>query len=129
MTPQTMEQVLEFCLGKIEDDDMLTLHDMLDKAVPAKDMAADAAIKRRTKLATDCALRGYKVSQKRIAMDILADRDAILAMTPHMFRMEGGSKVGAVPEGQVKSRTKSRRMTEAERTESEKAFPHMFRKH
>jgi hypothetical protein len=129
MTPETMEQLLEFCLGKIPDDDMLTLQDMLTKAVPAKDLAADAAIKRRAKLATDCALRGYKVSQKRIAMDIVADRDAILALNPDMFRLSNG-KPGAITAAMPLNRqTQQPKLSEAERRQVAEAFPNMTRKH
>ncbi len=61
MTLETMENLLDFCLGKIPDEDLMTLHEMLAKGVSDKAMAADAAIKRRTRLAMDCQTRGYKV--------------------------------------------------------------------
>lgn len=126
MTPQTMESILEFCMGKIPDEDLMTLEEMLAKGVPAKDMAADAAIKRRTKLALDCRSRGYAVTRKRIAQDIVADRAAIEALTPNMFRIGDGSNVGYVPPTPAKP---TRPMTAAEKAEAEAAFPHMARKH
>ncbi|MGC5779835.1 hypothetical protein [Methylobacterium sp. NFXW15] len=126
MTPQTMESILEFCMGKIPDEDLMTLEEMMAKQVPAKEIAADAAIKRRAKLAMDCALRGYKVERKRAAQTIVADRDAILALHPNMFRIGDGSNVGFVKPMTAKQ---AKPMTEAERTESAAAFPHMFKKH
>lgn len=129
MTPETMENLLEFCMGKITDEDLMTLEEMLAKQVPAKEIAADAAIKRRVKLAMDCQARGYRVQRKRAAQAIVADRDIILGLHPDMFRLSDPSKIGAVPTGSVKPRTKPHRMTETEVAASEKAFPHMFRKH
>ncbi len=128
MTPQTMERILEFCLGKIPDDDLLTLEDMLAKGVPAKDMAADAAIKRRDLLAMDCQARGYAVTRKRVLHDIVQDRAAIEALYPDMFRLGDGNRIGAVPPGKViLNRAPSRPMTKAEQAESAKMFPHMFK--
>ena len=126
MTPETMESLLEFCMGKIPDEDLMTLHEMLAKGVSDKAMATDASIKRRTRLAMDCQSRGYKVVRKRVAMDVAQDRDAILAMHPHMFRIADGSNVGFVKPMPAK---RSRPMTAAEKAESEAAFPHMFKKH
>lgn len=60
MTPQTMNKILEFCAPKLSEADVLKLDELLDKCVPAKAMAADAAIKRRQVLALD--------SQNRRAM-------------------------------------------------------------
>ena len=47
MNVETMERLLEFCIGKIPDDDVLKLEEMLSSQVPAKAIAADAALKRR----------------------------------------------------------------------------------
>lgn len=128
MNVETMERLLEFCMGKIPDDDMLTLEEMLSSQVPAKDMAADAAIKRREILAMDCQTRGYGVTRKRGAQAIVQDRAAIEKLTPHMFRLGDGSAVGAVPPGRVvQSRQPSRPMTASERAEAEKMFPAMFK--
>lgn len=128
MNVETMERLLEFCIGKIPDEDMLALHDMLAKGVPAKEMAADAAIKGRQILAMDCQARGYSVVNKRGLMAIAADRDAIVALTPDMFRLSDGSAVGAVPAGKViHSKQPSRPMTASERAAASKAFPNMFK--
>lgn len=129
MTPQIMESILEFCMGKIPDEDLMTLEEMLAKGVPAKDMAADAAIKRRTKLAMDFQSRGYKVTQKRVARDIVMDREAIQALTPDMFRLDTG-KPGAITAAMpMNRRTQQPKLTKAERREVAEAFPHMTRKH
>lgn len=53
MTPRTMNKILEFCAPKLSQADVLRLDELLDKCVPAKAMAADAAIKRRQMLALD----------------------------------------------------------------------------
>ena len=126
MTPKIMESLLDFCMGKIPNEDLMTLEEMLAKGVSDKAMAADAAIKRRTRLAMDCQTRGYRVVRKRVAMDVAQDRDAILAMHPHMFRISDGSNVGFVKPMPAK---RSQLMTAAEKAESEVAFPHMFKKH
>jgi hypothetical protein len=124
-----MERLLEFCLGKIPDEDLMTLEEMLAKGVPDRVMASDAAIKRRTKLAMDCQSRGYKVVQKRVAMDIVQDRDAILAMNPDMFRL-GGSQPGAITAAMpLDRRTRQPTLSEADHQEIAKTFPHMARKH
>lgn len=128
MNVETMERLLEFCIGKIPDEDMLTLHDMLANGVPAKEMAADAAIKGRQILAMDCETRGYSVVRKRVAQAIVADRVAIEEMTPHMFRLSDGSAAGAVPPGKViHSKQPSRPMTASERAAASKVFPNMFK--
>ena len=125
MTPETMEQILEFCMGKIEDDDMLTLHDMLADGVPDKDMAADAAIKRRTKLAMDFTLHGRAPTRTRIAKDIAQDREAIIKLYPHMFRMGGNDRAGAITEARPLRAKRTRVMTAAEKAEAEAMFPNM----
>lgn len=128
MNVETMERIMEFCIGKIPDDDLLKLDEMLSSQIPAKDMAADAAIKRREILAMDCQTRGYNVTRKRVLKAVAEDRAAIEALHPHMFRLGNGSAVGAVPPGQVlHSRHPSRPMTTAEKAEAERAFPNMFK--
>lgn len=129
MNVETMERIMEFCMGKIPDEDLMKLDEMLSSRIPAKAMAADAAIKRREILAMDCQARGYSVTRKRVLKAVAEDRAAIEALHPHMFRLGDSSAIGAVPAGQVvHSRQPSRPMTEAERVEAAKAFPNMFKK-
>lgn len=128
MNTQTMEQLLEFCIGKIPDEDLMTLEKMLAAQIPAKEIAADAALKRRATLAMDCQQRGYAVRRKRGLHSIAQDRDAILALHPHMFRLSDSSMLGAVPAGKVvHSRKPSRPMTSTERAAVKKMFPNMFK--
>ena len=130
MTPQTMERLLEFCMGKIPDEDLMTLEEMLAKQVPAKEIAADAAIKRRAKLAMDCALRGYKVERKRAAQTIVADRDTILSLHPNMFRLSDGKPGGVTAAVPMPKRASQRpKLSETERQEIANTFPNMSRKH
>jgi len=129
MTPQTMERILEFCLGKIPDEDLMTLEDMLAKGVPAKDMAAEAAIKRSELLAMNCQARGYAVTRKRVMQDIVQDRAAIEALHPDMFRL-GDGKPGAITAAVPLNRpVRQPKLTEAERQQVAEAFPNMTWKH
>ncbi|MGX9982930.1 hypothetical protein [Methylobacterium fujisawaense] len=126
MNVETMERIMEFCMGKIPDDDLMKLDEMLSSQIPAKAMAADAAIKRREILAMDCQARGYSVTRKRVLKAVAEDRAAIEALHPHMFRLGSGNSIGFAAPMPAKP---SRPMTEAERDETAKAFPNMFKEH
>lgn len=128
MTPQTMESLLEFCMGKIPDDDLLKLEEMLSSRVSDRDMAADAAIKRREILAMDFQVRGYRVTRKRVLKAVAEDRAAIEKLTPHMFRLSGEKSGGMVPALPMPSKLQGR-LAKDERATLEAEFPNMFKKH
>lgn len=128
MTPQTMENLLEFCLGKIPDDDLLKLEEMLSSRVSDRDMAADAAIKRRETLALDCHARGFSVTRKRVLKAVAEDRAEIEKLTPHMFRLSGENSRGMIPALPMPQKLQGP-LTKDERAELKEEFPNMFKKH
>ena len=128
MTPQTMESLLEFCMGKIPDDDLLKLEEMLSSRVSDRDMAADAAIKRREILAMDCQARGYNVVRKRVLKAVAEDRAAIEKLTPHMFRLSSEQSRGIIPALPMPQKSQGP-LASDERGALEAEFPNMFKKH
>jgi hypothetical protein len=128
MNVETMERLLEFCMGKIPDEDLLKLDEMLSSRVKAEDMAADAALRRRASLALDCRSRGYSVTRKRVLKAVAEDRAAIEALTPHMFRLSEEKSRGIVQAVPMPQKFQGP-LTKDERADVDAQFPNMFKKH
>ncbi|MGH1590440.1 hypothetical protein ACRBEV_21515 [Methylobacterium phyllosphaerae] len=115
-------------MGKIPDDDLLKLEEMLTSRVSDRDMAADAAIKRRETLALDCQARGFSVTRKRVLKAVAEDRAELEKLTPHMFRLSGEKSRGMVPAIPMPQKLQGP-LAKDERAALEAEFPNMFKKH
>lgn len=128
MNVETMERIMEFCMGKIPDDDLMKLDEMLSSQIPAKAIAADAALRRRAILAMDCQARGYGVMRKRVLKAVAEDRAEIEKLTPHMFRLSEEKSHGMIPALPMPQKLQGP-LSKDERAELKAEFPNMFKKH
>ncbi|BAU89378.1 hypothetical protein MPPM_0773 [Methylorubrum populi] len=104
LTPKMMDRILELCVPKLSEEDLLILEGKLAKMIPAETLAADSALKRRTLLAMDSRKRGTAshrqyagralsvTEQKALAKDAspipAVDVGVLEAMFPNMKRMQ-----------------------------------------
>ncbi|MET3411644.1 hypothetical protein [Methylobacterium sp. 1030] len=127
--------ILTFLSSKLSEGDFATITDMLDDVIdkaedlnPTKRMAADAlpaATRRIVRRAVRAPLLGYDARPDGMGMALDAQREATTkAVLPNHGRLKDAGSFGyAAP----MPRKPSRPMTEAERAETARAFPNMFK--
>jgi hypothetical protein len=130
-----INEVLMFLSGKLSDDDLSAVTDMLDDVVdlaqdrnPTKAMAKDAlpaTTRRAIRRAVRGAVLGYDARPAGLMAAGAAEREAtIKAVLPHHGRIRDGGSIGHAAPMPHKPR---RSMTASEQAEANKMFPNMFK--